>query len=464
MQSRISFTLPAAGVFTAVAARIDGTLRLFANVLFAVSLLASWGVLTLIGVIVTQERSTDFYFANYPVPLARLILRLGFDNIYHGAAYLGVIGLILTSLGVCTFRRVIPARMPVLRPVLAEHMPLHAHIFFRGSEATVRARFEGFLRDRRWQVRSRNHHGVEWTYADRHNWARRGVLVAHIGFVILAAGTCMYWARGFSGRLTALVGQTVTISQTGASIRLNAFHDRIDPIMTKGGVVYQPIDYVSTVRVTAKDGTAHDAVLRVNHPLDIDGTLLYQSTFGTGMRMNIARGGRTLHDGGIPAGAMMEGDIFTLPGTDRSVRYTRFVGTIGVSGMPTADPRPNNPGAVFDIFDGDTNIGEVLLPLGKTLDLGGGFSLTPQNLVYYSGFDYRYDPGIPVVALGAFIMLAGFCICLYVVPARLHAEFRSSPEGWSLAVAATTIKGHEMFEEQFSALVADLQRLETAAA
>jgi hypothetical protein len=152
----------------------------------------------------------------------------------------------------------------------------------------------------------------------------------------------------------------------------------------------------------------------------------------------------------------MEGDGFTLPGTDRSVRYSKFVGTIGTSGMPTADPRPNNPGAVLDIFDGDANVGEVLLPLGKTLDLGGGFTVVPQNLVYYSGFDYRYDPGIPVVAVGAFVLLAGFCICLYVVPARLHAEFRHDNGRVQLAIAATTVKGHEIFEDQFAALVADL--------
>ena len=40
-------------------------LVLFANILFAVSLFAVWGVLTLIGVIVDQDKGADFYWQNY---------------------------------------------------------------------------------------------------------------------------------------------------------------------------------------------------------------------------------------------------------------------------------------------------------------------------------------------------------------------------------------------------------------
>src|SRR5579859_5062057 len=87
---------------------VDDLLRLFASVYFAVSLFGVWGFLTLIGVIVDQGKPSDVYVASYAPPLARLILRLGLDNIYHSLAYVGIIALILTSLAVCTFKRVIP--------------------------------------------------------------------------------------------------------------------------------------------------------------------------------------------------------------------------------------------------------------------------------------------------------------------------------------------------------------------
>lgn len=77
-------------------------LQLFASIYFAVGLFAVWGFFTLIGVIVEQGKPDGFYLASFAPPLARLILRLDLNNIYHSIAYVGIIGLILTSLAVCT--------------------------------------------------------------------------------------------------------------------------------------------------------------------------------------------------------------------------------------------------------------------------------------------------------------------------------------------------------------------------
>ena len=318
--------------------RQEAFLRLFSDVLFAVSLFAVWGLLTLIGVVIDQGKDSAYYFATYSAPAARLILRLHFDTIYHGFAYLGIIGAILVSLAVCTFRRVIPARLPPLRAVAIEHIPLNARITWHGDETTVRERLRSFLEEHGWSIRMRTFDAIEWTFADKANWARRGVLVAHIGFVIIAAGTCIYWARGYSGELTTLVGRTVTLPQTHATLKLDDFHAQIDPIPTKSGIVYQPIDYVSHLHITGKDGVTHAVTLRVNHPLDIDGVAVYQAAYGVATEFHLAHHARGVR--GVATTPIEEGEDFTLPGTTRSVQYTRFVGTIGAMGFrrPTRAP------------------------------------------------------------------------------------------------------------------------------
>ena len=132
----------------------------FGNVLFAVSLLVVWGIMTLIGVLVDQGKDTSTYFNEYPPQLARAILRLGLDHIYHSYEYVGVIGLILTSISVCTFKRVIPARLPPLRPVVVDKIPLHAFIEARGSEEEVKSRLERFLVKSGWQIRRKVFNGL----------------------------------------------------------------------------------------------------------------------------------------------------------------------------------------------------------------------------------------------------------------------------------------------------------------
>jgi cytochrome c biogenesis protein len=429
------------------------------NFWFGMSMLGVWGVMTLIGVIVDQGKDADFYLRNYSPPLARLVLRLHLDNIYHSAAYLGIVGFILACMTLATFRRVIPTRLPPLRAVKIEAMPLAAVVTVHGDEASVRARVERFFASGGWLVRKRELGGVEWTFADKHDWARRGVLVAHVGFVIIAIGTTLYWAFGYSGQTAILTGSSVTIPQNGATFQLDRFRFRIDPIPTRSGIVYQPIDYVSDLTVTGKDGRPQTHEIRVNDPLDVDGTLYYQATYGFAIPFRVTKDGAALPD--APAAPLKEGEGFALGNTSRAIQYARFVGTIGPGNTIAADPRPNAPGVVLAVFDGDQNIGSVLVPLGHSIDLGGGYRVAAGPYVLYSGIQYRHDPGIPLVGLGAFVLLTGLCISFYLLPARLYVRVDGARDEWNVGIAATTVKGYDIYEEQFAALVSEF-RLATA--
>jgi len=454
--ARLSFAAPA----RALRASWDDLVTLFANVGFGVTLLAVWALLTTIGVIVDQGKDPSYYAGAYGPPLSRLILRLDLQNIYHSPAYIGILGLILCSMAAATFVKVIPRRIPRLHPVRIEAIPLHATLRVAGDPERVRERIAAFFAARGWQVRSRTFAGEEWTFADKVNWARRGVLIAHIGFVIIAIGTTIYWAKGYSGQFTVLSGQTATIPQNGATVSLERFAYRIDPITTKAGVVYQPIDYVSNAIVTGRDGVAHHAVIRVNHPYDLDGTLIYQATYGFGIDFALTKDGRPVPG---PDHPLLEGEGFPIDGTSRAIQYTRFVGTIDrTTGQPGPDPRPNDPGVVIQAFDGDQSVGSALVPLGQPIDLGAGYRLEATRYVLYSGFQYRYDPGIPVVGLGALILVLGLCIAIYLLPARLFVQVRPAADGAEVGIAATTVKGYEVFEDRFREIVADLRRSEAA--
>ncbi len=435
----------------------DDFIRTFGNVLFAVSLFAVWGVFTVIGVVVDQNKDFATYLAVYPAPIARAVVRLGFDNIYHSPWYVGIIALILTSLAVCTFKRVIPARLPPLRPVKIDKIPLHATIDVAGEEGVVRARIDGFFRAGGWDVRNRTFDGTEWTFADRFNWARRGVLIAHLGFVIIAAGTTIYWARGFSGDTTVVTGQSVEIPQTHAILKLDRFAYRIAPILTKGGMVYQPIDYVSHVTVTGNDGVPKALTVRVNHPIDIDGTLYYQASYGFAMKFTVMHGGK--RDAALSERIVEEGQGFDLPGTQTSVSYDRFVPTVDrQSGMPSADPRVNDPAVVLSVAQGGANAGSALVPLQTPIDAGAGWRVVPREYVLYSGFQYRYDPGIPLVGTGALVLLAGLIVSFYFLPARLYVRIERNAGSCSVGLAATTVKGYDIFETQFRDLLEELKR------
>jgi cytochrome c biogenesis protein len=432
--------------------------RTFGNVLFAVSLFVAWGVLTLLGVIIEQGEDPGVYLQSYAAPIARAILRLSLDNVYHSPWYVGIIGLILLSLAVCTFKRVIPARLPPLRPVTIDKIPLHATFDVEGDVESVRNRVASFFASRGWLVRERNFGGTEWSFADKQNWARRGVLIAHAGFTIIAAGTTLYWARGFAGEMAVLKGSVAEVPRTRALIRLDDFAYRIDPIMTKSGMVYQPVDYVSHVTVTGRDGAPRRMTVRVNHPIDVDGTLYYQSSYGFGVRFAVTRNG--VRNAALSQRTLLEGESLDVPGTQRSMVYAQFAPTVDKqSGTPTADPRVNNPAVVVGVSQAGTALGEALVPMRTWIDLGDGWRATPQEYVMYSGFQYRYDPGVPLVGIGAFVLLAGLVIAFYFLPARIYIRVDEDGPGRArVGAAATTVKGYDVFESEFGRLMVSLGR------
>jgi len=209
--------------------------------------------------------------------------------------------------------------------------------------------------------------------------------------------------------------------------------------------------------VTGKDGVPRNAVIRVNLPYDEDGVKIYQATYGFAITFVLTKDGRVT--AGPPTTPIKEGEAFDIPGTTRAIQYSSFVGTIDpATGQAGPDPRPNNPGVVIEAYDSDTALGSVLIPLGKPFDLGAGYALTPKKYTLYSGFQYRYDPGIPLVLIGSIVLVLGLCISFYFTPARLYVVVTGAERHWNIGIAATTVKGYDIFEDRFREIVEALRR------
>jgi hypothetical protein len=113
---------------------------------------------------------------------------------------------------------------------------------------------------------------------------------------------------------------------------------------------------------------------------------------------------------------------------------------------------------LLNVFDGNQSIGSVLVPLERGIDLGSGYRVSVGRYILYSGIQYRHDPGIPFVGLGAFVLLTGLCMSFYFLPARLYVRVDGAGSAWDVGMAATTVKGYEIYEEQFAALVRDFAK------
>ena len=110
----------------------------------------------------------------------------------------------------------------------------------------------------------------------------------------------------------------------------------------------------------------------------------------------------------FPSHTLFEGDSLQIPGTQRSVLYERFVPTVDKQSGPAGarSARHRSGGRFLRSSMPEIRLGSAVVPLKTWVDLGSGWRIIPQQYVLYSGLQYRYDPGVPLVAIGA-LHLAG---------------------------------------------------------
>ncbi len=355
----------------------------------------------------------------YAAPIARAILRLDFDNIYHSPWYVGIIGLILLSLAVCTFKRVIPARLPPLRPVSVDKIPLHATFEAAGDAADVRRPPGAILRLARLaecaSASSAASNGASPTSTTGRAAASSSRTPASSSSRPERRST---GRAAFPARLAVLKGDAAQVPQTHALIRLDDFAYRIAPIMTKSGMVYQPIDYVSRVTVTGNDGVPkqHDGARQSSDRRRRNAVLPIELRLRHAVSRDAKRPARRRALGPHVCSRAIH-STFPERSAPCSTTGSRRRSTSRAGCRPPIRAS-TIPAVVLGVSQAGSALGEALVPLRTWIDLGDGWRVVPQRYVLYSGFQYRYDPGVPLVGIGAFVLLAGLIISFYLLPAR----------------------------------------------
>jgi cytochrome c biogenesis protein len=444
---------------------VDEILDVLSNVLFPVVVFFAWAVMTTIGTVVDQNKDPQYYYDLYPAAVANLVLRLHLDTVLHSIPYFSLIVLLLVSMTVCTFRRVIPKRFPKDRAVPIENFGLHGSAVAMGSRETASAAATDLLRRHAFAVRTEDIDGARWLFGDKHRWARYGVLVAHVGFAIIAFGVFLGWLTGFKGELQIFDGETAAVpEQPGLSLALTKFTAQFEPVRTPNGVFYQASNFESDV-VVDEAGARTPVDIVVNHPYQTGSHVyFYQASYGFGGRLEIRRNGVPVHLTGT--GRLMPQDQIFLPGTSREIDYLTLVGPSDPSQVPVGVPLPpTDEYAMWVVHDNvPTTDRPILLPVGKTFDVGDGYTLTALAPIAWTGLTYRLDPGEGWVGLGALVLVAGFVMSLLFVPVKVYARVRPADSGAAIDIAATTTKGNAIYEREFNGLLEDLRRACGAAA
>ncbi len=309
--------------------------ELLSSMRFAVALLTVLSIAAVVGTVIPQNRPLQDYVFTFGTFWSRIFSWLGLYDVYSSLWFVLILVFLVLSTTLCLVRHVpsFVREMKSFRTSVKINTVRHNHIFSGRLSADVSERF---LQAKGFRTKRITREDGILIAAHRGYFNKLGYVFAHAALIIICLGGLM--DSDLSIKLGVLTGRFVPnknaqyvdefpkesrrsqdslsfrgdislpekqstdavflnigdkgvlVQELPFSIKLNKFN--ID--FYENGM---PKDFASEVTVTnKKTGESTDAVVRVNHPLKVDGVTIYQAGYG---------------DGGSP----LEFDIWALPDT-----------------------------------------------------------------------------------------------------------------------------------------------------
>ncbi|MBR6026852.1 MAG: cytochrome c biogenesis protein ResB [Neisseriaceae bacterium] len=307
--------------------------ELLSSMRFAVALLTVLSIAAVVGTVIPQNRPQQDYVFTFGTFWSRIFSWLGLYDVYSSAWFVLILVFLVLSTGLCLIRHV-PSfirEMKSFRTAVKINNVSHNHIFSGRLSDDV---CERFLQARGFRTKRVNREDGVLIAAHRGYLNKLGYVFAHAALIIICLGGLM--DSDLSIKLGVLTGRFVpnknaqyvdefppesrrshnSLSFRGdISLPENQSTDAVFLNIGDKGVLVQelpftiklnkfnidfyengmPKDFASEVTITnKKTGESQDAVVKVNHPIKVDGVTIYQAGYG---------------DGGSP----LEFDIWALP-------------------------------------------------------------------------------------------------------------------------------------------------------
>jgi cytochrome c biogenesis protein len=327
-------------------------------------------------------------------------------------------------------------------------------------------------------------------------------MLFHVSLLVLLVGLAYGKGYGYRGQAAIVEGETWANARVGYDSfspgrffgpeRLAPFQLRLDDFTNSFYANNTPREFASRLTAMDLDGRELQSQrVAPNRPMTVDGVRVFQSDYGYVPVVRVqGKDGKDL---------LAPQEVLTLrdPASEVSngaVKVTRASPQVGLqvvlfTGLRTApdcpggadfcnDPRLSRPVLVVLAYQGDLQadraqsvfaldrsrlelLGDrpLLLQPGQSRELANGMVVSFTDLKQYSVFTLARDPGVPVVAVAAGLLLLGLVPSLYVTRRRVWA--RAVPDGAGgtrVELAGLALQGKAAFEGELARLAEQVQR------
>ncbi len=435
---------------------------------------------------VSEIKVTDFAAA-HPT-LDKLYRPLGLYHVYTSAWFSAIYLLLFISLIGClvprvaTYWRLVRARPPRI-PAHMERLPVSAQIPVTDSDQVLHDA-ESWLRRSHYRVERREDGAGVGLSAERGYLRELGNLVFHFSMLVVLAGVAVNGLWGYKGTSTVVVGggfsNTITqydelhpgsLVNTGRLTPFTLLLKSFDVTFETGPVQTGAARSFDAVVEVNADGTTTTHDLRVNHPLDIDGTRVHLLGQGYAADITVRDGNGNVASSGPVLFQPLDSNyrsagVIKVP--DARPRQLAFEGyflptaVLTTLGPASAFPDALSPELILNAWSGapskETGVPQNVYTLDKTsltqitrngqivnigLKPGETYTLPDgQGTITFNGWtrwariQVSRQPGLWITVGAIGVAVTGLCFSLFIRPRRLWIRVRRGADATMLAEVA----------------------------
>jgi len=398
----------------------------FSSIRLTVVLLIVMALLFMVGTFIPQRESAMEFAQRLSPGISSLFHALGLFDVYHSPLYYVLLGLLALNLTVCSLNR-LPGSWKLYRtphfPVpegLFSKLPPNRVLLTEQNREACLSSLESLLKASYGAIEKDVKGGHVFFSIRKAGLSLFSVYGVHLSILFMIAGSVIGSVFGFEGYVNIGEGETTNLidSRNGRDIHRLDFSVRCDKFTLETYANGMPKTYRSDLTFLKDGQPIRQGALMVNHPIHVNGYRFYQSSFGS------APGGRAVlnYSKGKGQGekvAVSVGDRFDLKEGGAHVEILRIEGNLMKFGpgvkLDIASPQGRH--IQFWVLQHIDEIAEMYPELLTQFPLFDPALFKPYRFFlkeieqqYYTGLQVVRDPGVPLVALGAFLMVTGLIL------------------------------------------------------
>jgi len=455
----------------------SGIWSFFSSVQLAIVLLSLIAFFAVIGTLVPQREAAAELSGRLSPALVAFLTKLQIFDLYHSVWFFLLTGLLAVNLIICSLDR-----FPLAwRRFRMKHAPLNEdvfkdlpaeNIFTAKGDKQKAADATALLLKKKYRAFTRaDEEGSVFFCVQKGRFSHFGVYIVHVSFLVLIAGAIIGSVFGTEGYINITEGETIN------SIHLRSnnqplplpFSVRCDKFTVEFYETGAPKTFQSDLAFLQNNKTVLSGKLRVNHPIAFEGYRFYQASYGA------APGGKATlvltRNGSQDVMNVAAGYTFDLPGKEGTFEVLRVEQNLMKMGPAVkVTIRSKKEEATFWIFrDIDKikqlspDIFEQVPMFNPSLFRPYTFTLSGLEEKYYTGLQVTRDPGTPVVACAALLLIGGLMIILFTYARSLWIRVEQKKDKVMVSIAGRSYKNQAGLEREMKYLLAELRdNLETS--